>query len=146
MQKGLDYILRAEYSSSRLQQDPASWVWTAVRDALWYLRSRDAGDQTLWEAQHLSLSVTPSGKTSAERLAAGKCSHDRVKTSRLISDYSAFSVALLHGSAPAAHPPCDLCLTTSAGNQPLDSGMKKGSLLTPAIFKRHLSALKLTQS
>lgn len=86
----MDYILRAEYSSSYLQQHPASWVWTAVRDALWYLRSRDAGDQTLWKAQHLSLSVTPSGKTSAERLAAGKCSHDRVKMSRLISDYSAF--------------------------------------------------------
>lgn len=88
--KSLEYILRLEYSSSYLQQRPASWVWTAARDALWYLRSRDAGDQTARKAQHLSLSVTPSGETSAERLAAGKRSHDRVKMSRLISDYSAF--------------------------------------------------------
>lgn len=51
-----------------LQQYPASWARTAVGDALWYLRSRDAGDQTLWKAQHLSLSVTPSGETSAEQL------------------------------------------------------------------------------
>lgn len=61
-----------------------------MRDALWYLCSRDAGDQTAPKAQHLSLSVTPSGETSARRLAAGKRSHDRVKMSRLISDYSAF--------------------------------------------------------
>lgn len=32
--KSLECILRVEYSSSYLQQYPASWVWTAVRETL----------------------------------------------------------------------------------------------------------------
>lgn len=50
-------------------------------------------------------------------------------------------MALLHVSAAAAaFPACDLCLTASAGNLPLDSGMAGGGHFQKTLFSPEIDS------
>lgn len=137
--KGLECILRVEYSS-----------YSAAISS--FMSANSCGRRSLipafprcrWSNAVKSTTSLPVCHTLGRNIsrAAGKCSHDRVKMSRLISDYSAF---LWHSSTSLLQlrsRPVISALLHQQGICHWFQEQEKGRLLIPAIFKRHFPALR----